>query len=303
MERRTVEILVGIGGWEHEVLDRCLYGGSGWGSAKKLGAYARSFRTVEIRPTFWDDALSGVDAKEWLGAVSDQKTFQFQVKLHSSFTHQKQVRPEVVRNTREILEVLAGGRRLGGLLIQFPYAFTNVSAHRAHLQRLADVFRDFPCFVEFRHDSWNHPGLTGTLANVGLRIVQADTPRLRQFMPFTTGLIGETAYLRLHGRNERGWIQNGMDTRYDYLYNARELREIQRRVEALTPRCSRVVIICNNTTNGKAVANAFQLNAALLARKVQVPAPALNEFPSLAEVAAGQESRPLFAGGAYRQAM
>jgi uncharacterized protein YecE (DUF72 family) len=303
MERRTVEVLVGIGGWEHEVLDRCLYGAHGWDAATKLRAYARSFRTVEVRPTFWDDALSGTDARQWVEAVNGEKGFLFQVKLHSSFTHQKQIRPALARSTREILEVLAGTNRLGGLLMQFPYAFTNVGAHRSHLQRLAGEFREFPTFVDLRHDSWNQPGLTGSLARTGLRIVQSDMPRLRQFMPFTTGIVGETAYIRLHGRNERGWLQNGMDARYDYLYNGRELREISRRIEAMIPRCSRVIIICNNTTNGKAVANAFQLSSGTLDRKVQVPVPSLREFPQLAEVALGQEGHPLFVEGDYRQAM
>jgi uncharacterized protein YecE (DUF72 family) len=303
MERRTVEVLVGIGGWEHEVLDQCLYGAPGWDATAKLRMYARSFRTVEVRPTFWDETLSGADARQWVEAVSGEKGFLFQVKLHSSFTHQKQIRPAVARSTREILEVLAGANRLGGLLMQFPYAFTNVGAHRSHLQRLAEEFREFPCFVELRHDSWNQPGLTGSLARTGLRIVQSDMPRLRQYMPFTTGIIGEIAYLRLHGRNERGWLQNGMDARYDYLYNGRELREISRRIEAMVPRCSRVIIICNNTTNGKAVANAFQLMAVALNRKVQIPQASLKGFPQLAEIAPGQEGHHLFIEGEYRQAM
>jgi uncharacterized protein YecE (DUF72 family) len=187
--------------------------------------------------------------------------------------------------------------------MQFPYAFTNVAAHRVHLQRLAEAFAGYPCFVELRHDSWNHGGLTSFLTQSGLRIVQADLPRLKQFMPFTTGLIGDTAYLRLHGRNERGWLQNGLDMRYDYLYNAREMKEIARRIDALAPRCSRVIVICNNTTHGKAVANAFQLSASVAERKIPVPVSALKEFPQLADVAAGQDGHSLFTDGTYRRAM
>jgi uncharacterized protein YecE (DUF72 family) len=297
------EFSIGIGGWEHAVLDDCFYSLGALDSAEKLRSYAQYFRTVEVRPTFWDDTLGGADARNWVQAVSEERTFLFQVKLHSSFTHQKQIRPQVARNTRTILDTFARAHRLGALVLQFPYAFTNISAHRAHLLRVAATFKDFPCFVEFRHASWNFKGLDDFARQAGVRLIQVDLPRLRQLMPFGTPGPGDTAYIRLHGRNERGWMLNGMDTRYDYLYNAREINEITRRIEALPPRYTRVFVLCNNTTNGKAAANAFQLGSALHARKVVIPPPALLTFPQLSEVAACDPGQPLFSGDRYKRAI
>ena len=63
-----------------------------------------------------------------------------------------------------------------------------------------------------------------------LSSVHADLPRIKQFPVTFPRPRGERAYFRLHGRNEKGWLLNGYDVRYDYLYNARELRELKRRM-------------------------------------------------------------------------
>lgn len=305
MENRSRQYLIGVGGWEHEVLNACFYPRPTAGSTEKLAYYARFFDAVEVRPTFWDDALSADDARQWLEAVGESRTFLFSVKLHSSFTHKKGIRPQTTRNIRAILQELARPNRLGALLMQFPYAFTNTSSNRFYLVRLAELFAGFPLHVEFRNDSWNQPSLTGFLEENNLQLVSADLPRIRQFMPFTTGGTPGDLYVRLHGRNEKGWLLNGMDTRYDYLYNGREIHEIRRRIEATGRNCSRTIIVCNNTTGGKAVANALQLRSALREGKpVHVPRASLRAFPFLQNIAQPDEAETsLFSGEPYREAM
>lgn len=291
MESQRMQYLVGIGGWEHEVLDCCLYPRAGMASGEKLAFYAGFFGTTEVRPTFWDETLSSRDAREWVEAVSGARDFLFSVKLHRAFTHRREIRPAMTRNVRGILQELARHSRLGALLMQFPYGFTNTGASRHHLVKLAEVFTGFPVHVEFRHDSWQTPSLLSFLTENGLRSVSADLPRVRQLMPFLTGQAGDVAYLRLHGRNEKGWLLNSMDTRYDYLYNGREIMELRRRIAALSGRCRRVVVICNNTSGGKAVANALQLACALgQGERVAVPAAALRTFPSVQELGVPQGS-------------
>jgi uncharacterized protein YecE (DUF72 family) len=200
---------------------------------------------------------------------------------------------------------LSRHNRLGALVAQVPHAFTNTSSNRFHLVKIAELFSGFPIHAEFRHDSWHHPSTTHFLEENGLQPVSADLPRVRQLMPFTTSVSGETAYLRLHGRNEKGWLLNGMDTRYDYSYNSRELRELLRRISAMTTRCRRVIVIFNNTTGGRAVANAFQLATFLRdGVQVDVPAAALRAFPHLREIArAVDPSAALFGDQIYRAAM
>ena len=305
MEKRSVSCLVGTGGWEHEDFDGCLYPRRKAESAEKLMYYAQFFDTVEVRPTFWDDSLSANEAKKWVDAVASNKRFLFCVKLHASFTHQYRIDLDLTKSIRGLLQELGKHDRLGALLAQFPYAFTNTSANRFHLVKLGELFRGFPVHIELRHESWDQPTLLNFLEENHLRPVTADLPRIRHYMRPVMRVIDETAYLRLHGRNEKGWLLNGVDTRYDYLYNSREIREIVRRVNLLSNKCSRIIVICNNTTAGKAVANALQLTSALREGKpVLAPDAALREFPDLRDIGVlVQERNSLLGSQSYKQAM
>jgi uncharacterized protein YecE (DUF72 family) len=183
-----------------------------------------------------------------------------------------------------LLHVLEGEGRLGGLLAQFPYSFTNTSANRFAVIRLAEVFRGFPLHVEFRHASW-HQGIS-FLEEHRIQVVSADLPRIRQFIPFQTGTHGPHLLLRLHGRNEKGWLQNGLDARYEYLYNTRELFELRRRVETMLSSTPEVTVLFNNTTGGSAAVNALQLLSALHGGKaLPVPPASLAAFPQLRQIA------------------
>jgi len=259
--------LVGLGGWEHEVFDGCFYPKPGLESSRKLAFYARSFDFVEVRATFWDDGLTARDAVDWLAAVADNRRFLFGVRLHLSFTHKGSITPKASKSVRGLLYELAKCNRLGGLLAQFPYSFTNTSANRFHLVKLGEVFSGFPLFVELRHASWDHASLREFLAESSLYPVNVDLPRLKGYMSCRSDVVGDDAYLRLHGRNDKGWLLNGVDTRYDYLYNGREIREIVRRLSHLAEKSKRVFVVCNNTTGAKAVANAYQLKSALSGEK------------------------------------
>jgi uncharacterized protein YecE (DUF72 family) len=286
MQAKAERTKIGIGGWEHDVLDEALYSCPGLDARRKLEEYARFFDAVEVRPTFWDDTLGAEAAREWIAAVRESPSFLFSVKLHAAITHRKTLVAEPIRRMRALLQELASSDRLGAVLAQFPYAFTNTSANRFHLVRIAELFRGFPLHVEFRHQSWNTPQLLPFLEEAGVSPVSADVPRVRQLMPFTTRTLGDTAYLRLHGRNERGWLTSELDARYDYLYNAREIQELRRRIEAVHPTCRRILVIFNTTTGAKAVANALQLASALREGKaIPVPPPALEMFPFLAHIA------------------
>lgn len=304
MENGRSIVRVGMGGWEHEVFDACMYPRAGMTSAEKLGFYARYFQAVEVRATFWDDALTAEEAREWIAAVDGVPGFLFNIKLHSSFTHGKTIRPELTRTVRHMLQSLHRHDRLGSLLVQFPYSFTNTGSNRHHIVKLAEAFSGYPLHVEFRHQSWSQEGLASFLEEHGLGIVGADMPRIRQYMPFVATVCGPSAYIRLHGRNEKGWMLNGFDARYDYQYNSREIREITRRLRELDRRSKNVMVICNNTTGGKSVPVAFQLIAAASEGKdVAIPPRALEAFPFLRSIARDETGEaPLLETG-YRRAI
>ena len=154
MGKTTAQVLVGTGGWDHEVFDECFYPEPGLESLEKLRFYSRFFDTVEIRPTFWDDTIDELDAARWVDAVASNRRFQFSVKLHSSFTHRASIDLACARTIRGLSYELGRHDCLGAILAQFPYAFTNTSAHRSHLMKLAEVFQGFPIHVELRHETW-----------------------------------------------------------------------------------------------------------------------------------------------------
>jgi uncharacterized protein YecE (DUF72 family) len=302
--QETPGYFVGIGGWEHDVLNHCFYPDAGASPARKLAYYARWFNTVEVRPTFWDDTLDATDANEWMAAVQERKEFLFNVKLHSSFTHMRAPSVVASRNMEALLGTLQEHGRLGAVLAQFPYSFTNTGANRQQIEKLAIRFAGYPLHIELRHASWDYPGLIPLLSELKLGVVNVDMPRVRQFLPYLPRIVGDQAYLRLHGRNEKGWLLNTYDGRYDYLYNNRELQEIRRRVFAIPQSSRQVFVVWNNTTGGKAVANALQCMALLRGvGAIPAPAAALEAFPWLKEVMrvpAGD--LPLF-GEEYRPAI
>jgi uncharacterized protein YecE (DUF72 family) len=305
MEQRQPEYRVGTGGWEHGSFDECFYPERGLASLEKLQYHSRFFDMVEVRATFWDESLGSEDARAWITSVRGNRRFLFSVKLHSSFTHRRMISSELSRRVRGLLQELNRENRLGALLMQFPYSFTNTGTHRQHLRKLGELFNGFPIHVEVRNESWTPKALIGTLAECGLQPVSADLPALRHFPAFLTKTFGETAYVRLHGRNEKGWLLNGMDSRYDYLYNGKEIREIVRRIRLLSTTSRSLFLSCNNTTAGKAVANALQLTAALRGQKrILLPDRALAAFPSLHSLGETLEGgHPLLSGDGYRQAM
>ncbi len=282
MIRNGVQYAVGIGGWEHESLNGALYGADTEYSLMKLRYYSRFFDVVEVRPTFWDADLGPGDAGQWMEAVEGNKRFKFIVKLHKSLARSSDVSPELATRVRGLLQELQKNDRLGAALLQLPYSFTNTAANRFHLEKIGEMFRGFPLHVEFRNGSWDTPGLMSFLSESGIFPVNADLPRIRQFMPFVTGISGDTAYLRFHGRNEKGWLHNELDLRYDYLYNRKEMRELARRVEVMAEKVNRIMIIFNNTTNGKAVANGLQMLSQLVdGKQITIPGAAAQAFPSL----------------------
>jgi uncharacterized protein YecE (DUF72 family) len=295
---------IGIGGWEHDVLDGCFYPDPGASPSRKLAYYARWFNTVEVRPTFWDDTLDASDAQEWMKSVQDRKEFLFNVKLHASFTHTRTSNIVAGKNILALLTMLQENGRLGAVLAQFPYSFTNTGANRQHIEKLALRFAGFPLHVELRHASWDYPGLHTLLSDLKAGIINVDMPRVKQFIPYLPRTCSDQAYLRLHGRNEKGWLLNTFDGRYDYLYNNREMQEIRRRIYALPATCTRTFVLWNNTTGGKSVANALQCMALLKGMgSIAAPAASVRAFPWLKEITRSVSGdTPLF-GEEYRPAI
>ncbi len=284
MKTKSPNWFVGTSGWEHEGFDAALYQMGEADAIEKLCYYSRFFDATEIRSTFWDEDINEAEARQWVAAVEQNGRFQFTFKLHSSLTHRKDLNTTRARKIRKVAQEFFQSNKLGGILAQFPYAFTNTSSHRQYLTKLAELFRGFPVHVEFRHDSWDQSTIVRLLEDCQLRSVSSDLPRISHFIPSLTRQVGDIVYVRLHGRNEKGWLTNEMDSRYSYLYNVRELREIIRRIQLLARDVEKVIVICNNTPEGKGVANALQIISHVQEGK-QIPLPPATTavFPFLLE--------------------
>lgn len=252
----SVRLFLGTGGFSNDDWVGLLYPPA----AKKtewIGIYAEKFNAVEVNSTFY--------------AVPGQKTFTsmlersggeltFCVKLHRSFTHDRDASPEAARRFLFTVEPAREAGRLGPLLAQFPYSFKNGPDAREHLSRLAEWFQGRELAVEFRHSSWEKEPVRQYLADLGLALVSVDLPDL-QGLPGPAAYAGlPYAYLRLHGRNARQWFDaDSAAERHDYQYTPDELAGWVSALRQSSP--ERAYVFFQNTTRGQALTNAAQFRA------------------------------------------
>jgi uncharacterized protein YecE (DUF72 family) len=78
-------------------------------------------------------------------------------------------------------------------------------------------------------------------------------------------------YLRLHGRNSRGWRSGSKQQQFDYDYTEAELRQWNdTRIPGMRAACAAGVILFNNHVAGQAVRNARAMTR-LLGTETSVP--------------------------------
>jgi uncharacterized protein YecE (DUF72 family) len=227
----TQKIFVSMGGWEFGPFNKLFYPSKIRASsgAHKLEYYSRFFDSVEVNATFYNAALTADHSRRWLQDVSANKNFMFTVKLFHGFTHTFAATNDDVRSVRNLVEPIAAAEKLGGLLLQFPYSFTNTFEHRKYLLQFSKVFYPHCLFVEVRHKSWNTPAFYNLLQERNLHLVNVDLPRIRQHIPFTNEVWGGAAYYRLMGRSGAGWSDG---ERGNYCYTPQELSSIAARVKS-----------------------------------------------------------------------
>src|SRR5262249_28667542 len=133
--------------------------------------------------------------------------------------------------------------------------------------------------VEFRHRSWDRPGLPDWLGEKGVHLVAVDVPDLPGLFPRGWGQSTSTAYVRLHSRNAHKWDRSG-EERYDYGYSAGEMGEwiggeVGREEMGGT---ERTLLLFNNCQRSQAAINARRMQ-----RLLEERAPHLSVVAPLAE--------------------
>jgi uncharacterized protein YecE (DUF72 family) len=237
-------VLLGTSGWSYREWEGQFYRK---GEKRKLRAYSRIFKTVEIDSTFYRYPSKGM-VMGWLRySPSD---FVFTAKLPKVITHEKKLglKEDVKADLEAYLELMRPlqlGGKLGCLLIQLPPSYDyNPEGLEAFFKIINPLFR---FAVEFRNLSWIQDETWDLLKKYEVAYVNVDEPLLPPEVHLTT----DFTYFRWHGRGEKPW--------FDYLYEKKEIDEWIPKVEDTTKRVKIVYGYFNNHFHGYAPENCLYL--------------------------------------------
>jgi uncharacterized protein YecE (DUF72 family) len=296
MSRNTPSkrILVGMGGWDLPPFDGLFYPSSKKRGFRKLEFYSRFFDFVELNGSFYNPSFTPSQVRQWLRDVEANERFVFSVKLFRGFTHERDASGRDVLSVRRLLDQLVSGGRFGGLLLQFPYSFRNTQNNRKHFLNVCTFFREYPRFVEVRHNSWNSPPVVKMFDEAGVIPVNVDLPQIQNHMPLTTLVRNGFSYFRLMGRNRETWEQpwnvdergtHLVSDRYLYHYSSLELTELGAAIRSTTRTASSVFVVFHNDPQANSLVNGFQMRRLLSPESVlTAPASLLRAFPVLSAV-------------------
>lgn len=282
-------IRVGPAGWSYADWEGVVYPREKPRGFRALPFLARSFDLVELNASFYRTPRRR-DVERWVADVEPFERFRFTAKLHQSFTHgtwREDEEPELARvfaEQKQALAPLLEAGRLSALLAQFPISFRASDAGLRRLAWLAERVRSVPLVVELRHRTWYAESRLRDLRALGVSVAWIDLPAARDHPPDEPPVLGSLGYLRIHGRNAKAWFdaRAGRDDRYDYLYDADEVRTLARRIERLATRVDEVAVVTNNHFAGKAVANGLELLTELGEPAPLAPASLVETYPRLA---------------------
>lgn len=219
---------------------------------KMLDFYVKHFNTVEINSTYYRIPHAAVFYHV------ERKTppkFEFIVKAHRSFTHDRRGHVEAAQQLNEALDPLMRSGKLKGILAQFPWSFKCSPSRLEYVRSGAELFGDLPLFVEFRHNSWVRDEVFAGLQEAKIGYACVDEPQLPGMLAPGTQTTTPIGYVRLHGRNAEKWWGGGGE-RYDYTYTDNQLTEWVARIEQIRRKAQKVFVFFNNCHQGQAVRDA-----------------------------------------------
>ncbi|WP_246945811.1 DUF72 domain-containing protein [Bacillus pinisoli] len=261
-------IYIGVTGWGDQ---DSLYESS-ISPRDKLQAYAGHFPIVEVDASFYAIQPKR-NIERWL--KDTPSTFQFIVKAYQGMTgHQRGDLPfnstdEMFDVFIETAELYRQQGKLAMILFQFPPWFECNKENVQYLRYCKKKMADFPCALEFRHQSWFKDAMRAkTIAFMKeegwIHSIcdepQSGTGSIPIVLEATTS---NKTLLRFHGRNVHGWTKpnegNWREVRYLYRYNEEELAEWVVRIHKLQKESKDLYVLFNNNSGGDAADNAKQL--------------------------------------------
>lgn len=280
-------IFVGTAGWSYEDWEGIVYPARKGSRFHPLTFLSRYMDCVEVNSTFYRTPSVSM-VLGWLRAVVARPDFQFSVKIHQAYTHErKDFHAADADLFKRAVEPIAAAGRLAALLLQFPWSYQNTGRHREYLAGLFDLFAGYPLALEVRHESWDDPAFYAFLKEQRVAFCNIDQPVIgASLKPTAVVTDPRFAYVRLHGRNDKEWFREGAgrDARYNYLYAKNELEEWIGRIKELGRSTDRIYIVTNNHYRGQALANALQIKNLTSGKKLEVPEDLLKQYPILEEI-------------------
>jgi len=262
---------------------------------------AEFFDTIEINASFYQP-LRPDHASQWIDRVAANPRFVFTAKLWQRFTHDLRSTTSGAsaadeRAVRAGFDVLRAVKRLGAVLLQFPFSFRRSSQTVGYLSAILKRFADYPLVVEVRHASWDSPETLELLRASSVSFCNIDQPIIGRSLVPSAQATSAVGYVRLHGRRYDTWFSDDATIpaheRYNYLYSAEELAPWVTRVRKVMEQSRNTFVVTNNHFQGKAVVNALQLISILKGSKVKVPEPLRRQYPQLEEIADTPPAEPM----------
>jgi uncharacterized protein YecE (DUF72 family) len=261
---------------------------------EQLPWYAERFEAVEVNSTFYA-VPSAATVRRWAEVTPDG--FTFDVKLHQSLsrhsatvdhlpkalrdrvdtTPRGRVRPseeldrELARRYQRAVKPLTDAGKLSSFLLQLSPAFKPPSRRLDELDTLLSSLAPHAVAIEFRHRAWLHEerreATLGWLEQHGAALVGVDAPQGKpptMLPPFDAVTRGDLAYLRLHGRNARGWVKGRtVAERFGYRYSDEQLEQIAQRAQTLAEEADTVRMMFNNNRGDDAPVGAQRMRELL----------------------------------------
>jgi len=285
----------GTSGWSYPHWNGIVYPKLKRRGFHELHELARYFDAIEINTTFYQNLRPEITTL-WLRKVSHNPKFLFTAKLGRRFTHERLISSAEVAAFKEGLWPLLRAKKLGCILMQFPWTFRYTEENREFLITLRRTFYEFPLVAEMRHGSWIHEEALGTLIDYHIGFANIDLAPYTKAMPPGSFLTSSIGYVRLHGRNPKDWQHEFGRAKkpiaaHDYLYSPEELLEWKPRIEHIRQHAEATFVFANNDVGGKSVVNALQLGQMLGDERGIAPVDLIAAFPN--ELAGFHCDRPM----------
>jgi uncharacterized protein YecE (DUF72 family) len=243
----------------------------------RLRFYAERFEIVELNSSFYATPPTG-NVERWAEVTPDR--FRFHAKLHrllswhatkpdalppdmrdgvelnsrGNVVRNEELQREMVKRIAESMQPLDEAGKLGAYLLQLSPAFRPRDCRLDELDPILDGFTPHPVAVEFRYRAWmkekRRKDVFSYLSDHDAVYVSVDAP-LADHVPIMPPIDAVTnnrlAYMRCHGRNERGYMSGRtVAERFDYDYSDDELEEIADRARTLADDADQVHVLFNN---------------------------------------------------------